>query len=210
MEDIFGVSGGYAPYLGTGPGTINAPFEMDNDYDSVPSTSRDSAATNGIDRRGSLQNNRQSPTGMLSRICLEIDLSRLRPKIDLCIFQDKTSLNTSRGHLNLDPNPNNLKETLTLQGVITKTCQISETAIRPIGPKTDKDVNNKGFNNNSKINNRINNISKISNNRYVNNMHVHSVENMNSRNFWLSAYFSNLLNHNPNPLSRSSGVSKIK
>ena len=65
MEDIFGVSGGYAPYLGTGPGTINAPFEMDNDYDSVPSTSRDSAATNGIDRRGSLQNNRQSPTGKL-------------------------------------------------------------------------------------------------------------------------------------------------
>ena len=68
MEDIFGVSGGYAPYLGTGPGTINAPFEMDNDYDSVPSTSRDSAATNGIDRRGSLQNNRQSPTGKLSRL----------------------------------------------------------------------------------------------------------------------------------------------
>ena len=78
MEDIFGVSGGYAPYLGTGPGTINAPFEMDNDYDSVPSTSRDSAATNGIDRRGSLQNNRQSPTGKLSRLCLENDLSRLR------------------------------------------------------------------------------------------------------------------------------------
>ena len=62
MEDIFGVSGGYAPYLGTGPGTINGPFEMENDYDS-PSTSRDSAATNGIDRRGSLSNNRQSPTG---------------------------------------------------------------------------------------------------------------------------------------------------
>ena len=35
---------------------------MENDYDS-PSTSRDSAATNGIDRRGSLSNNRQSPTG---------------------------------------------------------------------------------------------------------------------------------------------------
>ena len=71
MEDIFGVSGGYAPYLGTGPGTINAPFEMDNDYDSVPSTSRDSAATNGIDRRGSLQNNRQSPTGK----CIRVDLA---------------------------------------------------------------------------------------------------------------------------------------
>ena len=28
MDDIFGVSGGY--YLGTGPGTINGPFEMDN------------------------------------------------------------------------------------------------------------------------------------------------------------------------------------
>ena len=80
MEDIFGVSGGYAPYLGTGPGTINAPFEMDNDYDSVPSTSRDSAATNGIDRRGSLQNNRQSPTGKLSRLGFKkIDLSRLGP-----------------------------------------------------------------------------------------------------------------------------------
>ena len=49
-------------FLGTGPGTINGPFEMENDYDS-PSTSRDSAATNGIDRRGSLSNNRQSPTG---------------------------------------------------------------------------------------------------------------------------------------------------
>ena len=35
---------------------------MENDYDS-PSTSRDSATTNGIDRRGSLSNNRQSPTG---------------------------------------------------------------------------------------------------------------------------------------------------
>ena len=49
-------------FLGTGPGTINGPFEMENDYDS-PSTSRDSATTNGIDRRGSLSNNRQSPTG---------------------------------------------------------------------------------------------------------------------------------------------------
>jgi len=55
MEDIFGVSGGYSSYLGTGPGTING---MDTDYDTSSNTS--SRATDK-DRRGS-SGSRNSPT----------------------------------------------------------------------------------------------------------------------------------------------------
>jgi len=61
MDDIFGVSGGYTPYLGTGPGTINGPFEMDNDYEAVEAAStpgnlnNTNGSTSGapVDRRGS-------------------------------------------------------------------------------------------------------------------------------------------------------------
>ena len=58
MEDIFGVSGGYSPYLGTGPGTINGPFELDNE--SATNSSR--ADQNSKDhRRGS--SGKKTPKG---------------------------------------------------------------------------------------------------------------------------------------------------
>ncbi len=60
MEDIFGVTGGYSPYLGTGPGTINQ-FEMDNDYDTSSSNSSSQRANDKNNRRGS-SGSRQSPT----------------------------------------------------------------------------------------------------------------------------------------------------
>ena len=60
---------------------------MENDYDS-PSTSRDSAATNGIDRRGSLSNNRQSPTGenffgvyLFSKKLVKSEFSKINKKL---------------------------------------------------------------------------------------------------------------------------------
>ena len=56
MEDIFGVTGGYSPYLGTGPGTING---MDNEYET--SSSNSSRTNDKHDRRGS-SSSRQSPT----------------------------------------------------------------------------------------------------------------------------------------------------